>query len=87
MKPYSAGVSKVLHCSTLPLASPRLGHEYLFAGVGLVGADAGDAVGLQFNAHARRVRLRFAGAAEHAVDLIGHADELLHVMSTSCAIT
>ena len=48
---------------------------------GVIGPDAGEAVGLQLHAHLERVGLRLAHALARGLDLIGDAEQLLHVMA------
>ncbi len=43
--------------------------------------DAGEAVGLQLDAHAERVRLRLAAAPAQRVDLVHDAELVLHVVA------
>ncbi len=63
---------------------PFLDVAGLQPGLGLlrvVGPYAGQAVGLQFQAHRQRVHLLFGHAAAHAVDLGGDAQQPLHMVA------
>jgi len=45
-----------------------------------VSPDAGEKIGLQFQSHGKRIGLFFAGPATCSIDLIGNAQQFLHVM-------
>src|SRR3990170_5637685 len=49
--------------------------------LGVIGPDAGKTVGLKLHAHLERIGLRLPHALAQSLDLIGDAQELLHVMA------
>src|SRR5690242_9106778 len=57
------------------------GLDDVFALLGVIGEDAGEAIGLQFDAHLQSIRLGLAHALPHRLHLIHDAEQLLHVMA------
>src|SRR4029079_19266493 len=57
------------------------GLDDVFTLLGVIGEDAGEAIGLQFDAHLQSIRLGLAHALPHRLHLIHDAEQLLHVMA------
>jgi hypothetical protein len=55
--------------------------EKVFHALGMMGPDAGEVVGLEFEADGEFVVFGFAYAALYLVHLVGDAEEVLHVMT------
>ena len=57
------------------------GLDDVLALLGMIGPDAGEAIGLQLHAHLERIGLALVHALPRRLDLIGDAEQLLHVVA------